>query len=171
MFFLIQNESKFEVIEANGFKPKQYLCEVPSSISKDDHDFVVGEQIDAGNGEMIWQAIVDDVAKGNAITEKTNSDFKSAAHASYIADIDAEMKNIFGTTDRDKANALYNTWYEWLKDPSYFADKGLLDDQGLPMDTSGKIYTHAQMKINLCKDYSVFLIQREKQFRDAIAGL
>lgn len=170
--YLINNNGSFSVQRAKGFKPKNAVAVVPDSFAKDDYPFLTGQEVyDEVLEANVWQVVLDDTAKGDALSEESKESQKVSLRASYIADIDAEMMRIFGTVDRDKANALYNTWYEWLKDPSYFADKGLLDDEGLAMDTSGKIYSFAQTKVNLCKDYSVFLIQREKQYRDAVAAL
>lgn len=171
--YLIKNDDgSYSVIKARGFRPPTAVAVVPDSIDKSDYPFLYPETVTDPETRIDSIEIkVDTISKGTAILDDQKKAQESALHASYIADIDAEMIRIFGTTDRDKASALYNTWYEFLKDPAYFADKGLTDDQGLPLDTASKVTVYAQAKVNACKDYAVFLINREKQFKDARAAL
>lgn len=168
--YLIKKDNTFSVMKCSGFTPKNSVGRVPDSIDPADYPFLYGELLIENEIET-WVIKIDEIAKGEALAKENNKELKAATHASYIADIDAEMKNIFGTINRDKANSLYNSWYEWMRDPSYFADKGLVDDLGVPLDTSGKVYNYSLNKINQSKDYSVFLITRERQFRQEIAGL
>lgn len=172
MIYLVKNGNQFDVVEAIGFIPKNTIAPVPSSYPKEDYPFLYGEQVtDVETGELVWQVSLDSVAKGASISEADVASQKTALHTSYIDDINTEMVSIFGTTDRDKASAMYNTWKEWKDDPSFFADKGLFDEFGAALDTAAKIATYANQKLSQTKQYSVFLMTREKQFRDAVALL
>ena len=164
--YLIKKGDSFFVQRTSGFKPSKAVAVVPESFTKEDYPFLYAD-LEEVEGVSQWVVKLDEVAKGQAILEADKEEQKKTLRAQYIADIDAEMIRIFGTVDRDKANALYNTWYEFKKDPSFFADKGLLDDDGLPLDTASKVADFAQNKINECKSYAVFLINREKQYIDA----
>lgn len=162
---VIKKEDKIYVQPTSGFTPPNTIGVVPKNIAREDWPYLQASQVtDPETGDTTWEITVDEVAKGEALLKNQTEQTKKELRASYIADIDAEMTRIFGTTDRDKANALYNTWYEFLKDPAYFADQGLTDDSGLPLDTASKVAAYAQVKVNECKNYAVFLIRREKEY-------
>lgn len=170
--YLMQDGERFYVKQCNGYKPDGYVAVLPSSIEKADFPFVKARTVH--NEELgidVLEVYVDDIMKGEAIIDAQTEQSKIDFRKSYLADIDAEMKRIFGTTNRDKANSLYMTWKLWKEDPSFFSDKGLLDGNGDPLDTASKISIYAQQKIDESKDYSVFLITREKQYKDALAAL
>lgn len=166
-FLVTDDFQNFKVLRRK-YAPENSIAKVPSNIPEEDYPFVIGEQVDDGDGNMVWQAIIDPIAKGESLTEIEKENQKTLAHSQYIASIDTEMISIFGSTDRDEANALYNTWKEWKEDPIYFSDKGLLDEFGAALDTGSKISIYAQQKIDQCKEYSVFLINRKKQFKEEL---
>ena len=167
--YLVLKDGNFSVQKTTGFKPANAIAVVPESIDKSDYKFITGVEVDDGNGGTYWQAQVDETAKGLAISENQKVENRKAARVSYIADIDQEMTNIYGTTDRDKASSMYLTWQLWRDDPSFLSDKGLIDEHGEPLDTASKISIYAIQKIDQCKDYSVFLMTREKQYKDELA--
>lgn len=169
--YLIYENGQFHVKKTSGYKPDNSVAIIPENISKNDYPYLYGEQVDDGEGNLVWQVAIDNIAKGVAISKIDIASQKTALHTAYIDDINTEMVSIFGTTDRDKASAMYNTWKEWKDDPSFFADKGLFDEFGAALDTAAKIATYANQKLSQTKQYSVFLMTREKQFRDAVALL
>jgi hypothetical protein len=156
------------VVSATGFTPLGTVKIVPDTFTKEDYPFLY-TQTNPETGEI--EVLLNEIAKGEWLASKSVADEKTLLHSQYIADIDEQMTLIFHTTDRDKASAMYNTWQEWKNDPSFFSGKGLLDEFGNSLDSAVKISTYANQKLNQCKDYSVFLMLREKQFRDAIALL
>lgn len=169
MIYLLSDNS---VVTAKGFTPQNAITTVPDTFTQEDYPFLYAqESTDPETGAQVWTVMVDELAKGDALIQKTTANIKTQLHTEYIADINTEMTSIFNTTDRDKASAMYNTWNEWKNDASFFSSKGLLDEYGNALDTATKIATYANQKLNQCKDYSVFLMTREKQFRDEIALL
>jgi len=167
-YYLLDNG----LVEKRTSRPSNALAEVPSHIDMNDYSYLKVETVvDDQTGSQIISVAVDDIKKGQVIHEQNISNEKTRLHSEYITDINTEMLNIFGTTDRAEASALYNTYKEWKEDPSFFSAKGLVDEHGAALDTASKVSIYAQQKIEQCKDYSVFLIQRKKQFKDAVALL
>ena len=170
--YLIKNDENFHVQMCKGFKPANAIATVSNDVAKDDYPYLYAElELDEETQIESWVIKINNIAKGEAINSQFVIDEKKRLRAEYIADIDAEMTNIYATVDRDKASSLYLTWRIWIDDPAFFSDKGFTDDLNQPLDTASKITNYANQKINLCKSYSVFLMTREKQYRDAVALL
>lgn len=170
IYYLIKDGENYYVKGASGYKPNGAVAIVPTAFEKSDFPFLKGEMVQE-DGAQYYNVVIDQVAKGNDIAANQLDQNKKDLRAQYLADIDQEMTNIFGTTNREKASSMFQTWKEWKDDPSFFSDKGLYDEFGSPLDTASKISIYAVQKINQAKDYSVFLMTREKQYKDALAAL
>jgi len=167
--YLMKNGDDFYVKTCEGFVPEGYVAKVPDSFTRQDFPFLKSRVIQDPELQIdVLEVYLDEIAKGEHLMELSIEEQKTTYKQSYYSDIDNEMTRIFGTTNRDKANSLYNTWKIWLDDPSFFSDKGLVDENGEALDTASKISIYANLKLEQTKDYSVFLMTREQQLKQEL---
>jgi len=162
--YAIEVDGDVRVIRTNA-PPKSYVCIVPDSIPSMDYGCLKVVEV---NGKQSVEVDQDKKSKMTISIER-NAELKRVRD-NYVTDIDSEMKKVFGTTNKDKANSLYLTWELMCKDPAMYSDKGLKDMDGLPLDTQAKVYEFAKLRVQLCKDYSIFLIKRSDQYYEEKRG-
>lgn len=137
--------------------------EVPESLDKDCVKAVRNE-----DDEIILEADTALVA-AKAAAEKAG--LVQMAYDDMDKDVYAQMKTVFGTNKSDSATAFYETWKLMAEDPGAFANADLVDQEGNPLDTEEKITTYANARIAAVKAYSVYRMQRIKQFQDERASI
>ena len=176
MFYVYEKDGEYKTIMASK-KPSYAIAQVPPEIDRDDYEFLTVESNpepfnpDSLEEYREWIVSVDEVKKGEKIAIDFNENEKARLYKEYLQSIDDQMILTFGTTNRDTANAKFLTWKEMISDPDTYADQGLFDDNGVEMTTFTAIFDYATAKIQRAKDYSIFLMKREKQYDDDIAQI
>jgi len=158
-YYLIKVGDEYSV-QGTTFKPETSVAEVPATISTKDHRFVIGKV----QGDNIV-AVVDQDAKAKDLVAADRMKLREEARSEYIMDIHKEMKSVFGTTNSEKANSLYLTWQLMKSEPQSYSGKGLKDLDDKDLDTQSKVYEFAKFRVQLCMDYSIFLIQRAEKYK------
>lgn len=169
--YLVDNlDGTFSVVVAKGFKPKKAVAIVPSEVDPSDYPFIVGQEVSDQEGVRI-EPVIDSHKKGEFLTDKQKQETKKVSLEEYLSDVNRQMSLVFGTTNRETTTALYLTWMMMESMPEFYADKGLEDDLGDPLDTVSKVFNFAKAKIRESLDYSVYLMKRRQKYINEIKSL
>jgi len=156
--YAVRYQDKVRVVRSN-VPPLSYISEVPEEISPSDYPFLKVSENDQG-----LTVIVDLESKHLFQMQDEKASLKESILSEYLKDVDDEMYRVFGTTSRDAANSMFLTWQMMLSNPGNYAPAGLLDGNGLALDTQSKVSAYARGKVEMVESYSVFLIKRREQY-------
>jgi hypothetical protein len=137
-----------------------------------DQDCLIAQQ----NGEVI--ELIEDGAKVAAKAVVAKQNLVTAAYDRMNADVLAEMKRIFNTSNPDSANRQHNTWKVMVVSPALYLNIGLKADSSAAEMNAGEEFTDsaktvawAQDRVTEAELYSVWCMQRIEQFRSERAAI
>jgi hypothetical protein len=128
------------------------------------------------NGESI--ELIEDMAKVAAKAVVAKQNLVTAAYERMNADVLAEMKRIFNTSNPDSANRQHNTWKVMVVSPALYLNIGLKADSSAAEMNAGEEFTDSAKTVAWAQDrvteselYSVWCMQRIEQFRTERAAI